>query len=201
MHKDFILEIPNNLSEKFCNIIIEQFEKSDKKTPGAVGIPGRINEKIKKSTDLCLEDVKNDTPIWNDIDKVLSKKLTDAINQYQKHIIEKFPDHLPLESWAGFLDHMTDTGYQVQRTDPGGFYIWHHDFSTHGDEARYLTFIWYLNTLEKDQGGNTEIIDDIKIRPETGKLIIFPSCWTTVHRGGVLKYGKKYLVTGWLHNK
>lgn len=199
MHKDFILEIPNNLSEKFCNIVIDQFEKDDRKKDGVVGMFRRIDKNVKTSIDLCLNEVKNDTPFWNDVDKVLSKKLSDAIIQYKNYISEKFDDYTA-ENWGIFLNDMHDTGYQIQRTDPGGFYVWHNDFMVENSRSRYLTFIWYLNTLEKDQEGNTEIIDDIKIRPETGKLLIFPATWTTVHRGGVLKYGKKYLITGWLYN-
>ena len=39
---------------------------------------------------------------------------------------------------------MFDTGHQIQRTSPGGFYDWHHD----GCDTRQLTFIFYLNDVK-----------------------------------------------------
>ena len=39
----------------------------------------------------------------------------------------------------------------------------------------------------------------IKIKPETGKTLIWPAEWTHAHRGSVLNGGEKYIITGWLH--
>ena len=40
---------------------------------------------------------------------------------------------------------------------------------------------------------------NLKIKPEAGKTLIWPAEWTHAHRGTVLKGGKKYIITGWLH--
>ena len=62
---------------------------------------------------------------------------------------------------------------------------------------RKLTFIWYLNDIK--DGGYTEFIDGTKIKPEVGKLVIFPASWEFLHRGVPPKSEDKYLCTGWVH--
>mgnify|MGYP003330289874 CR=1 FL=1 len=90
-----------------------------------------------------------------------------------------------------------DYGYQIQETLPDGFYDWHHDFFSTGKESRFLTYLWYLNTVE--EGGHTEFIDGTKIKPEMGKLILFPAAWPFYHRGTKPIREKKYICTGWLY--
>jgi hypothetical protein len=50
-----------------------------------------------------------------------------------------------------------------------------------------------------ENGGETEIWDDFKIKPETGKLLLFPSSWTFPHRGVMPISDNKYIITGWLY--
>jgi len=189
---DFILEIPNSLSKNVCDKIIKQFEEDDTKLQGCFG-KGYVNKKTKTSIDLFLSAFSD----WNHIDNLLSKALSIGVDKYRKYIRETKSDTEP-ESWSVDMRYLYDSGYQIQRTDTNGFYKWHHDFLLGDKECRILTFIWYLNTLEPEQEGNTEFIGGKKVRPETGKLLLFPATWTGLHRGGVLKSGKKYLITGWL---
>jgi hypothetical protein len=98
---------------------------------------------------------------------------------------------------------MQDSGYQIQRTNPNSGYSWHSDFNTIKSEienngVRMLTFIWYLNDIVED--GYTEFIDGTKIQPKTGRMVIFPACWTFFHRGYPPKSEIKYIATGWLHS-
>ena len=63
---------------------------------------------------------------------------------------------------------------------------------------RLFAFMTYLNDVE--DGGHTKYHHfDISIKPEIGKTIIWPAEWTHAHTGEVLKSGKKYIITGWLH--
>ena len=55
----------------------------------------------------------------------------------------------------------------------------------------------YLNDNYK--GGETEFLNQaIKIKPETGKLILFPPFWTHEHRGVKLQKSVKYIATTWV---
>ena len=71
-------------------------------------------------------------------------------------------------------------------------YDWHHDDSNH--VIRKLTCIWYLNTLDEDSGGCTEFQCGKKIKPEEGKLLIFPATWNYLHRGQKLLKGEKFII-------
>ena len=55
----------------------------------------------------------------------------------------------------------------------------------------------YLNDVEND--GETEFLHyGLKIKPESGKTIIWPAEWTHAHAGEILKVETKYIITGWL---
>lgn len=196
MDTGFVLEIQNNLSKNACDKIIQQFEDDPRKMDGVFGM-GQVDKNVKTSVDLALNRVSHESQ-WKWVDELLSRKLSEGIRKYTNHVSKKYCYFSP-NTCISFLNCMYDTGYQIQRTDPGGFYKWHTDFSMTNTNVRAVTFIWYLNTLEIEQEGATELIDGTKIRPEAGKLLLFPATWTGIHRGGVLKSGKKYIITGWLH--
>jgi len=98
-----------------------------------------------------------------------------------------------------FQGPFKDMGYAIQRTEPGQFYHWHIDGGSHEFSYRQLVAIFYLNDLSEDQGGGTEFFyQDVSIKPETGKLILFPPFWTHKHRGKEVISGKKYIATTWV---
>ena len=62
-----------------------------------------------------------------------------------------------------------------------------------------LIFLWYLNDVE--EGGETEFWQgEYKIKPEVGKMIIFPDCWTFPHCEKIPLSCNKYILTGRLLN-
>ena len=90
-------------------------------------------------------------------------------------------------------------GYAIQRTNSGEFYHWHVDGGSHEFSSRQLVAIFYLNDLSDDQGGKTEFLNqNLSIKPETGKLILFPPLWTHKHRGQIVSSGQKYIATTWI---
>jgi hypothetical protein len=181
-------------------MVIDEFENEDEsnKELGSVGVESKKDTRIKTSLDFGIprgQDLQ-----WQMIDNFLLKKLTEGLKLYSEHIKNTF-SNLPPKLWEILFQNMhDDRGYQIQRTDPNGFFSWHSDFYTEKETGtRLLTFIWYLNTLQPEQEGCTEFIDGTIIKPEAGKLLIFPATWTNIHRGCVLKSGQKYIVTGWLY--
>ena len=80
----------------------------------------------------------------------------------------------------------------------GEYFHWHIDSGSHQFSDRQLVAIWYLNNVE-GPGGETEFLNqNVKIKPETGKLILFPPFWTHEHRGVTLQNGVKYIATTWI---
>jgi len=182
----YITEYPEALSIEFCNQLIDKFEKDSRKVQGVVG--GGYRPEVKQSEDLHITQM----PEYQEEDRVLYESLSPRLTEYME------------EHW-GAISHsaedITDSGYQIQKTVPGGFYTWHHDgmIQADGTLLREITYIWYLNTVE--EGGETEFKTGEKIKPEAGKLILFPAVWPYGHRGVTPISGDKYICTGWVYSR
>lgn len=48
------------------------------------------------------------------------------------------------------------------------------------------------------EGGETEFWSKYRIKPEAGKLVLFPASWAFPHRAIVPLSSDKYIITGWL---
>ena len=63
---------------------------------------------------------------------------------------------------------------------------------------RVLTYIIYLNDIE--EGGETELLHKrVRIKPKTGRIVIFPAGFPYVHRGNPPLTGVKYILTSWIN--
>lgn len=173
---DFIIENKKSLSSDFCEEIIKKFEQDPRKRNGVTN--GGYKPEHKKSVDLHISNLEN----WKEIDEKLYNALEIGVRSY-------------IKQFSNINKKIHDLGYNVQKTKANeGFYHWHCDNGR--TEHRVLTFIWYLNTVDK--GGETEFYyQGKKIKPEAGKLLIFPSFWTHLHRGNMPLSCDKYIVTGW----
>ncbi len=178
----FVFEKLNALPKEFCADVIARFETDQEgQYKGRVGQLARENDSIKKSTDLVVSGKEH----WKDVDRALFQSLGRAVLEFR-------------ESYPFFKGPFKDMGYGVQRTNPGEHYHWHVDGGSHDFSHRQLVAIWYLNNVD-GPGGETEFLfQDIKIKPELGKLILFPPFWTHEHRGVTLEKGVKYIATTWV---
>ena len=178
----FIFEVDNALPAQLCVEMIRRFEeKSEQQYPGRIGQLAEQDSSIKRSTDL----VVSGKPDWQDVDTNLHR----SMSMMMKNFRERFPY---------FKGPFKDMGYAIQRTDPGEFYHWHIDGGSHDFSQRQLVVIWYLNDVE-GPGGETEFLfQDVRIKPEQGKMLLFPPFWTHEHRGATLQQGVKYIATTWV---
>lgn len=191
---DFILEIPNNLSPEVCEDMIKRFEKDDGKVRGLTA-DSNPDSPVKRSVDLAISSIDD----WKDIDEYLHKQLGEGIDKYMKHIRKK----AGTTPWMAYK--LEDTGYQIQKTTQYEYYSWHSDEMLR--TKRIFTFLWYLNTLDPFyEGGGTAFHQSVGdggkiIKPEQGKLLLFPATWTYTHMGLPLVTDKKnkYICTGWIH--
>ena len=178
----FIFEKPSALPSKTCDQIIKRFEEAtEEQYPGRIGQQADEDNSIKRSTDLVVSGKEH----WRDVDRLLFRSLGEAIMEFR-------------EAYPFFKGPFKDMGYGIQRTDPGEFYHWHIDGGSHDFSHRQLVAIWYLNDVE-GPGGETEFLfQNVKIKPERGKLVLFPPFWTHEHRGATLEAGVKYIATTWV---
>jgi hypothetical protein len=190
MYDDFIISYPNNLTREFCEKIIEKYEQHKQEQHVGVTAQG-INLSVKKTMDLFISD----KPSWKKEDTILHMALNSALRDYYNTIPKQYDFH------NTYNKNIQDKGYQIQKYNKNeGFYIWHNDFSVLEDASyRILTFLWYLNDV--NEGGETEFISGVKIKPECGKLVIFPSTWGARHRGVMPISNDKYIITGWIYTR
>ena len=188
---EFIYECENFLPVSLCAELIEKFESHH-----AHHIQGQTtngyNGDVKRSTDLQLTHTQSE--------------------EYTIERILKFTSHIPTK----YLEYLKDNGLdngdtfkqlfergfyvtppQLQKTKTGEFFRWHSD-DIIKKNSRLLTFIIYLNDVEEGAGGTTDFLCGKSVRPETGKLIVFPATWTYIHRGKCVERGTKYILTSFV---
>lgn len=178
----FIFEKRQALPDFLCRDMIQRFEKhQDEQYAGRIGQTVHLDDSIKKSTDLVVSGKEH----WKDVDNNLFRSLGMALKEFR-------------EAFPYFKGPFKDMGYAIQRTYPGEYYHWHIDGGSHEFSQRQLVAVWYLNDVP-GPGGETEFLyQDVKVKPEEGKLVLFPPFWTHEHRGVTLQAGVKYIATTWV---
>ena len=179
----FISIYDNALSKDECYEIVNEFETSkDKQKHGVTGPTYEPDPDNKISTEITyfLDD---DSLISN----ILVKKLRIYVEKYK----EEYPDiDTALDAWTAAL------GYNIQKYRPSeGYFSQHcetHDMLT---APRVLVWMFYLNSL--DDGGTDFPRYNITTDAVEGRLVLWPSYWTHVHKGHISHTQTKYIATGW----
>ena len=190
----FIAEFHNAVDSSLCeNLIIKLLsEPTGFFSAGKTGLG--VMPHIKKSSDVQLSDPSVLSKIKIREYDFFKNAETDIITRLTSCVHEYIHTYKSLE--------MTDielTGLQIQRYFQNeGFYkshidsaAWMHNTDGH-DKARILAVILYLNTIE--DGGETFFeYQDVAIKPEQGKVVIFPTDWSYVHGGKVPYSSDKWI--------
>ena len=185
----------NSLSKEFCLDIINLFENEDGKYHGVTH--SGLNKNIKDTTDFSI-NMSNEK--WEKYNKFLQEELNRNITKYLKNLRDEFKNKVQ-HSDQNYFDQnqISFNMLLMQKYKKGtGKYIFHDDFSIDYQYKKYraFTFLWYLNNVEL--GGETEF-EEFKIKPEAGKLLIFPASWTFPHSGKIPISDDKYIITGWAY--
>ena len=187
--KNFIFEQPKQLTPQFCEKLIHLYETHPRsielRNPGeTIGFKGSDALKVKQSEDLQISVI----PEFEKEDKILEVSLSKLLRNYIDYLSKNFHStYNELERYK-----YEDSGFQIQKTTPGGFYNWHQD----AFETRFFTYIYYLNDIKNK--GETQFANGLKIKPKQGKALMFPATWEYVHRGIAPKDEIKYIATGWI---
>lgn len=192
---EFVYQIDNHLPKEICEEMIEKYINDPGKTKATVG-NGIIKEHVRKSTVL---NITTGGEHWSELDKYLENNLKEGLEKYREYLSQQ----LCPTAIENILNGITsDSGYSIQAMKKGEFYTWHVDECVSNDTStRIVTAMWYLNTLEEDDGGHTEFWMRDRIRPKQGSLLFFPSCWSYIHRGAVVRNDvTKYTCITWLIN-
>jgi len=180
-----IYEEKNTLSKEVCNDMISWFE--NKITSGDYG-----HNYMNVSN-----EIRDDVSIAN-CNKFESfipfrDKLNSVIREHWKDYLKK------LKMGQG---HYKITGYKLQKSiEGGGFTMWHSELPIFSQKweilrERFATWMFYLN--DTDTGYTDFMHQKLSIKPETGKLVIWPAYFTHTHRANPDLKEDKYIMTGWL---
>ena len=181
------------LSEEFCTKLIAKFDKDKDTHPGVCGVKGApdVNLDIKQSTDLHIYNNRK----YHFESQELQRVILSTLGTYSELITEQCPDLIyPLYRKNSYI-----TGFNLQKTVPGGFFKWHsddyYDPDAHNGYYRAISYLIYLNDVE--EGGYTEFVDGFKALPKRGHVCFFPCTWSYVHRGVPPVSNDKYIIAGW----
>jgi len=188
---NFIYTKPQALSKEVCEKFIDNFESSPLVNRGYIFTNGKVTEipEIKSSSDITFDPTYLYHPIWGDLLKGLVSVVEEEITEYTS----KFSKGL-----YNISEFKLDPLFNIQRYYPGeGYHTFHCERGANSKNLRrVLVWMVYLNDLT--DGGQTEFYyQNHKEMPEQGKIVIWPSDWTHIHRGITSPTQTKYILTGW----
>lgn len=180
---DLIKVYDNALNDDICDFLVDYFESNEK-------LQERVQcDRKPNFTQINLTENKKDSRDIEDIHQNILKVVLNYKEQYYNFIYDEcFPrtnafEQFRLKRYIPNLNEAFDT---------------HVDVTDHESSRRFLSFIFYLNGVV--DGGETIFKEKI-IRPEKGKLIIFPPLWMFPHYGKEPISNSKYILSTYLHYK
>ena len=186
----FIYSQPKALPSELCEELIATFEISTSKKPGVINQNDKVAtfSHIKQSTDLCFTPEYEQDPVWGPLLKPVLEVLHTEVDNYAF----KFK-----EAIYTLNDFRLETVFNIQRYLPGEAYkAFHCERGGITTGHRILVWMFYLNDVT-DKGETQFYYQDWKEKAEQGKLLIWPSDWTHLHRGIISPSQAKYIMTGW----
>ena len=186
MSFDYVATYNNLLPKSTCKKIIDKFESS-------------VDEQEKT----YLKDHRSFTeinimksPNWTDIQQEVFKAMQFGLGMYVRDF------RIDEKSWP---EQMGYEQIRIKRYMPNteDEFRFHVDVQDYASARRFLVFFFYLNDVE--QGGETAFQQNRNmnlaqnIKPEAGKLLIFPPLWTHPHVALPPITGPKYIMGSYLH--
>lgn len=204
--ENFILELDEFLTKEECDRFIAAFE-------------------MNKSLGFCYSRGESQQANKHGVDdhQFFSESYIESAYDINKQIEKNSPEEMIIKSTSDIIKNFGDIFYEkaynvyftkfsilktspkhyirytkIQKTEIGeGYHSWHYESDDMKNSSRILTFIVYLNDV--DEGGETEFLYyPRRVKPKTGKIILWPASFTHTHRGNPPLSGSKYIVTGWV---
>jgi len=185
---NFIAVYDNYITKEECKKAIKLYEDQNKFN-NTINRISAERASILQKQDQQFFAAPNNVDVWWESLKSMMINFDMAWNHYIKNV--------GADDAYGVPFHFTDL--KIQKTLPTeGYHVWHIE---HGkgsnNEARAFVFSIYLNDVE--EGGETEFLHFSKrVKPKTGRIVIWPAAFPYVHRGNSPLLGEKYIVTSWM---
>ena len=180
------------IDKESCDVIIEKFRRSNGTSEGAYDVVHKEDGKDRIS-----------------FDQVTLKKI-DPISINMLEVIQSYVARYIVDAKLGKKDLPTTYGYEavrIKRYYPNEYdrFDRHVDVIDYASARRFLAFFIYLNDVE--EGGETEFVNikkkgtyiPYKIKPKTGRMVVFPPMFPWPHAGLIPISGQKFLLHSYLH--
>ena len=183
-HHQFIQVYKNVLSEKICSELIDLFESNPDQQMRVE------NDRRPNFTQICLNRMKSGEAYL----PVVVKAMSQLFRAYSRSL-KIYTEHLP-RSFS--IEEVRVKRYCNDGIDA---FDTHVDVGDHLSAARYLAFLFYLNSVE--EGGETVFqgSSDCVVLPKVGQAIVFPPNWQFPHRGKIPISGNKYIMSSYFQFK
>lgn len=186
---NFIGVYDNYITKQECDKAIKLFENQNKFN-NTLNRMDYENSPILQKQDKQFFAGENNIEFWWENLKTLMLNFNMAWNHYMQQTGAR-------ESYG--QDKFFYTRLKIQKTLPTeGYHVWHIEHgATFEMQARAFVFSIYLNDVKN--GGETEFLHfSQRIKPKTGRIVIWPAGFPYVHRGNSPLSGEKYILTSWL---
>ena len=187
---NFIYRRENALSKSLCKSFIDTFElDTENQTKGVVRRGDKIGPyKGKTSTDISFTPNDLNRPRW----KFLLTELINALELGKRDYTQYFYRGMEmLDPWE--INHC----FNMQRYLPGeGYSDYHCERAGLATYNRMGVWMIYLNDVY-DRGWTEFYYQQHFEKAEAGKLVIWPTDFTHLHRGIISHTETKYVLTGW----
>jgi len=186
--KNFIGVYDNYITEQECNKAIKLYEDQNKFN-NTINRIGFEKASVLQKQDQQYFAMPDNINVWWESLKPMMVNFDLAWNHYIKNV--------GADDAYGVPFHFTDL--KIQKTLPTeGYHVWHIEHGKgYENEPRAFVFSIYLNDVE--EGGETEFLHFSKrVKPKTGRIVIWPAGFPYVHRGNSPLSGEKYILTSWM---
>ena len=217
---DFIEVTDDAIDRDACAAIVARMRGSTALQAGRVG--GGVYPELKHSRDLRISG----DPAWLDIEQRLQQAVFAGLLGYLRKFPQALISPLMLQQpdargelrrlqaadFAGMDDatlaNLARTclrpgaiNLQWYAAGEGGYPYWHCELFPRAASAetlhRHLLGTLYLNQ-EFDEGETEFLVQQRKVAPRTGSLLIAPTAFTHTHRGNRPQNGDKFIATSWI---
>jgi len=187
IHIDNYIGVYDNVvDENYCQQVIRRFEDIEDTS----GFAYQDGKKQFQNGSLGRRD--NSLffcQVSKDFAKDIQGKVIDCFNQYKQEYVGL--DGMGLASFT----------CKVQRTgSSGGYHVWHSEHAGDPGSMRRAA-VWILYLTSHEDSGETEFLQQgIRVKPQAGRVVIWPASFTHPHRGNPVYDSVKYIATGWFEH-
>ena len=189
---NFIGVYDNYITKEECNRAIKLYEDQNKFNNTINRIDGEQSPILLKQDKQFFANPEKLDIWWKELELMIFN-----FDVAWKHYLKNTG---AADAYGMALDSFKFTNLKIQKTlKTEGYHVWHVEHAKgYDNEKRAFVFSIYLNDVE--EGGETEFLYFSKrVKPKTGRIVIWPAGFPYVHRGNPPLSGDgKYILTSWM---